>query len=143
VNPDIAYLGLGSNLGDREAHLRAAVDRLAESDSMEIVALTAVEETDPVGFTDQGPFLNQMVAVRTELSPHDLLGECQRIEREGGRVRLRRWGPRTIDIDIVRFGDRIVAADDLAIPHPQIEARDFWVREIRELDGLLDAARPK
>ena len=106
---------------------------------MEIVALTSVEETDPLGFTEQGPFLNQMVAVRTELSPRELLGVCQRVEREGGRQRGRRWGPRTIDIDIVRFGDRTVAEADLAIPHPQIPARDFWVREIAELDGRIAA----
>ena len=129
------YVALGSNLGDREAHLARARARLGTLPSTLVVAASRVEETAPLGPVPQGPYLNQMVLLETRLTPGELLLELQAIEGEQGRDRAVRWGPRTVDLDIVRFGDRRVAEPDLVLPHPELAARDFWRREIAELDG--------
>jgi 2-amino-4-hydroxy-6-hydroxymethyldihydropteridine diphosphokinase len=100
-----------------------------------MIAASRVEETAPLGPVAQGPYLNQMVLLETSLSPADLLAQCRAIEAERGRERRERWGPRTLDIDIVRYGARIVREPDLTIPHPELPNRDFWQREIAELDG--------
>lgn len=134
-----AYVALGSNLGDRAAHLQQARERLAGLPGTRLAATSTVEETAPLGPVTQGPFLNQMVLLDTELSPEELLEHCRRIEREQGRVRHERWGPRTIDLDIVRFGDRRVATPALVLPHPELPRRDFWARELAELDALVAA----
>ncbi len=128
-----AYLALGSNLGDRAAHLEFARGRLAELPETRLIASSQVEETDPIGPTGQAPYLNQMVLIETGLDPHDLLHACLEIERAAGRVRAERWGSRTLDVDIVRYGSRQVADPDLIIPHPELPNRDFWQRELAEL----------
>lgn len=133
--PERVYLALGSNLGDREAHLayaRAALDALPGT---EVVAATAVEETAPVGPVDQPPYLNQMLLLVTRLGPHALLEACLAIERAAGRARRERWGPRTLDLDIVRFGDRVLAEAALTLPHPELPNRDWWQRELAALGG--------
>ena len=130
---DIAYVALGSNLGDRAAHLAAARRALGELPQSRVVGTSSVEETEPVGDVPQGPYLNQMVALETDLTPRALLAELQRIEREEGRVRTVRWGPRTLDLDIVLFERQTVAEPDLAVPHPELPNRDFWRRELAEL----------
>ena len=127
------YVALGSNVDDREAHLAHARARLATLPRTRLVATSSVEETAPLGPVPQGPYLNQMALLETELSPRDLLQYLHAIERERGRVRAVRWGPRTLDLDIVRFGDRHVQEPDLIIPHPELDHRDFWQREIAEL----------
>ena len=130
---DIAYIALGSNLGDRDAHLayaRAAVAALPES---RLLAVSSVEETEPIDGSLQGLYLNQMVALETALSPRALLDALQRIERDGGRVRTERWGARTLDLDIVKFGDLDIRDPVLTIPHPGLETRGFWQRELAEL----------
>lgn len=126
--PEWAYVALGSNLGDRHAALGLARARLGELPSTEVVAASAVQETDPLGPADQAAYLNQMVLLRTRLTPHELLHRCQQIEQDAGRERAReqRWGPRTLDLDIVRFGERVVDAPDLQIPHPELANRPFW-----------------
>lgn len=128
-------MALGSNVGDRDAHLAHARQRLGALPDTRMIAASRVEETAPLGPVAQGPYLNQMVLLETSLSPADLLAQCRAIEAERGRERRERWGPRTLDIDIVRYGARIVREPDLTIPHPELPNRDFWQREIAELDG--------
>ena len=130
---DVAYIALGSNVGDRDAHLRFARDRIERLAGTRIVAASDVEETLPIGPIAQGPYLNQMLAVETSLSPRELLRELQAIELAGGRVRDARWGPRTLDLDIVMLESQSVNDADLTIPHPELEARDFWRRELGQV----------
>lgn len=130
------FVALGSNLGDRAAHLARARERLAGLPGTRLTAASTVEETAPLGPVRQGPYLNQMVLIETTLEPEDLLEHCRVIERESGRVRHERWGPRTLDLDIVRFGDRAVTTPTLVVPHPELPHRDFWARELAELDAL-------
>ena len=129
-----AFIALGSNLGDREGHLAAARAALAALPRTQLVGASRVEETAPLGGMDQPPYLNQMVALVTALEPQALLAACQAIERSRGRVRAEHWGARTLDLDIVRYGDRRVAEPDLIIPHPGLPHRDFWQRELAELE---------
>ena len=131
------YVALGSNLGDREAHLAHARLRLSTLPHTNLVAASSIEETAPLGPIAQGPYLNQMVLLLTALQPEELLRQCLAIEAEQGRERGERWGPRTLDLDIVRFGGRVVRLPGLTIPHPELGARDFWQRELAELDALL------
>lgn len=130
---ELAYVALGSNLGDRGRHLEAARHALAALPDTRLVAASAVEETRPLGGMDQPAYLNQMILLETGLDPHALLAACQAIERSEGRVRSERWGSRTLDLDIVRYGDRRVDDPDLIIPHPELANRDFWLRELAEL----------
>ena len=128
-----AFVALGSNLGDRSAHLAFARERLAALPDTALVAASAIEETAPLGPVPQGPYLNQMVLLSTELSPERLLEECLEIERAAGRERRVRWGPRTLDLDLVRYNDLAIAQPDLAVPHPELPRRPFWQRELAEL----------
>jgi 2-amino-4-hydroxy-6-hydroxymethyldihydropteridine diphosphokinase len=128
------FVALGSNVGDRAAHLAHARERLAGLPGTRLVAVSRVEETAPLGAVPQGPYLNQMVLLETTLTPQALLAACRTIEVERGRERRERWGPRTLDLDIVRFGERTVREAGLTIPHPELPRRDFWLREIVELD---------
>ena len=128
-------MALGSNMGDREAHLAHARARLAALPRTRWLKSSRVEETAPLGPVPQGPYLNQMALLETELDPAELLGHLQAIERERGRVRGVRWGPRTLDLDIVKFGDRVVRDPALTIPHPELANRAFWQRELAELDA--------
>jgi 2-amino-4-hydroxy-6-hydroxymethyldihydropteridine diphosphokinase len=131
---ELAFLALGSNLGDRAGHLRFAREAVAALPETRVVAASSVEETAPLGGMAQPPYLNQMLLVETALGPRGLLEACQTIERRAGRVRAGRWGPRTLDVDIVRYGHRTVAEPDLIIPHPGVADRDFWQRELAELE---------
>ena len=127
-----AYLGLGSNLGRRARNLSAARRRLREKGAR-ILRQGTVIETEPWGVLDQPRFLNQVLEVEWDGTARRLLRAAQAVEREGGRVRTRRWGPRTIDVDILLFGDEHVAVKDLQIPHPRIEERPFVQEGLREL----------
>jgi len=128
-------VALGSNVGDRAAHLAHARFRLGALPGTRLVAASRVEETAPIGPIAQPPYLNQMVVLETSLSPAELLAYCLAIEAERGRERGERWGPRTLDLDIVRYGKRSVREPGLTIPHPELPNRDFWQREIAELEG--------
>ena len=130
---DVAYIALGSNLGDRERYLAIAREEIARLPGTRVTAATPAEETSPIGPGGQGPYLNQMLAVETDLSPHALLRALQDIEQRTGRVRRERWGPRTLDLDIVIYGARQIADDQLTVPHPALKDRDFWQREIAQL----------
>ena len=132
-------MALGSNLGDRAAHLALGRARLGELPGTRLAAASVVEETAPLGSVPQGPYFNQMVLLETTLEPEELLTHCMTIEREAGRVRRERRGPRTLDLDIVRFGDRSVQTAALVVPHPELANRAFWTRELAELDALVPA----
>ena len=127
-------MALGSNLGDRAAHLQAGREALGALPGTRLLAASAIEETAPLGGMDQPPYLNQMVLLETDLEPGALLRALQTIERREGRQRTERWGARTLDLDIVRFGNRQVKESDLIIPHPELPNRDFWRRELAELN---------
>src|SRR5947209_1521398 len=127
---DIAYIALGSNLGDRDAYLARAREAIARIPGARIVGESSVEETAPIGPVSQPAYLNQMVAVETTLSPRELLVALQEIERREGRDRAVRWGPRTLDLDIVRFDGQTVNEPSLRVPHPELPHRDFWQREL-------------
>jgi 2-amino-4-hydroxy-6-hydroxymethyldihydropteridine diphosphokinase len=135
------YVALGSNVGDRAAHLAHARTRLDELPETRVLAVSRVEETAPIGPVAQGPYLNQMALIETTLGPDELLQQCRAIEAERGRDRgsRERWGPRTLDLDIVRYGARTVQEANLTIPHPELPNRDFWRREIAELEAMNHA----
>jgi len=128
-------VALGSNMGDRAGHLAYAREHLGKLPDTRLIAASRVEETAPLGPVAQAPYLNQMVLLETTLEPAALLEHCRRIEAERGRVRRERWGPRTLDLDIVRYGDQTVRQPGLTIPHPELPNREFWQREIAELEG--------
>jgi 2-amino-4-hydroxy-6-hydroxymethyldihydropteridine diphosphokinase len=134
-----AYVGLGANLGDREATIRRAVALLAATPGIEIVAVSTLRETDPVGYADQPRFLNGAAALETELAPRELLDRLLAIEQELGRVRGEgpRYGPRTIDLDLLLYGDEIVDEPGLAVPHPRLGERRFVLEPLHELDPNL------
>ena len=132
-------MALGSNVGDRAAHLAYARARLGALPGTRLIGVSQVEDTAPLGPMPQDRYLNQMVLLETTLTPEALLAHCQAIEAERGRERRMRWGPRTLDLDIVRFGARTVQAPGLTIPHPELPHRDFWLREIAELEALVHA----
>ena len=133
------FVALGSNVGDRAAHLAFARDRLATLPDTQVAAVSQVEETAPLGPIPQGPYLNQMALLETALGPRDVLLGLLEIERERGRDRSERWGPRTLDLDIVRYGDWVVSEPGLTVPHPELPNRDFWLRELAELEALSPA----
>lgn len=131
--PSVAYVALGSNLGDRAAHLEAGRDAIAQLPATRLLAASEVEETAPVGFLDQPMYLNQMVALETSLDPLELLTALQTIESSRGRERGVRWGPRTLDLDIVLIDGQTVDHPRLRVPHPQLGHRPFWQRELAQL----------
>jgi 2-amino-4-hydroxy-6-hydroxymethyldihydropteridine diphosphokinase len=131
-----AFLGLGSNLGDRWKHLRDCVDALPD-----VVAVSRVYETDPVGGPGQGDYLNLVVELETERSARDLLGVAHAAEAAAHRVRSERWGPRTLDVDILLVGDRVLNEPDLIVPHPRLWERAFVVVPLADLAPDLVARR--
>jgi 2-amino-4-hydroxy-6-hydroxymethyldihydropteridine diphosphokinase len=133
--PAVAYIALGGNVGAREQYLANARALLHALPGSRLLAQSVVEETAPLGPPDQGNYLNQMVALETSLTPDGLLDNLLRIERLLGRERGEKWGPRTIDLDIVRFGNYTIDSERLTLPHPQLPNRDFWQRELIELRG--------
>jgi 2-amino-4-hydroxy-6-hydroxymethyldihydropteridine diphosphokinase len=135
---DVAYIALGSKRGNRELALSRARAAIAAIRDTRLIAATDVEETDPIGPIPQGKYLNQMVAVSTTLPPRTLLAALHRIERAAGRVHAVRWGPRTLDLDIVLIDGKEYADETLVIPHPELPNRDFWLRELAQLRGVTN-----
>jgi 2-amino-4-hydroxy-6-hydroxymethyldihydropteridine diphosphokinase len=133
---DVAYVALGSNVGDRHEHLARARAAIGVIPGVRIVQESTIEETAPLGPVAQGAFLNQMIAVETTLTPRELLAHLQQVETREGRTRGVRWGPRTLDLDIVAFETQTADEPDLTVPHPEIANRDFWQRELVELRGF-------
>ena len=134
---DVAFVALGSNVGDRQQHLADALRRIAEIPGSKVIARSSVEETSPLGPVVQGPYLNQMIALRTSLAPPELLAALHEAEVDGGRVRSTRWGPRTIDLDIVKYARTTWNSSDLQVPHTEINNREFWQRELAELEEVV------
>jgi 2-amino-4-hydroxy-6-hydroxymethyldihydropteridine diphosphokinase len=132
-----AYIGLGSNVGDRLTHLQRAVHQLRETTGIEVARLSSVYEAEPVGVTDQGWFLNAVVQIGTTLSPYALLEHAQTIERALHKRITRRWGPRTIDLDILLYADWQIKTATLEIPHPELRKRAFVLIPLLELDPFL------
>lgn len=144
MNPrERVYVALGSNLGDRHGYLEKARAALAKLPLTTVIAASKVEETDPVGPPGQGKYLNQMLLLETSLDPSRFLAQLHKIENDNGRVRGEKWGPRTLDLDIVRFGTRRLRDAELILPHPEFPNRDWWQRELAELDELAAKAEKK
>ena len=135
-----AYLGLGANLGDRQANLRAATALLESVGRCRVIARSSIYETRPVGITDQPDFLNAVVAVETSLCPEALLELCLSVEKRLGRQRTIRWGPRVIDIDILLYDGIQVRTDNLIVPHPELAKRAFVLVPLAEIAPEAEVA---
>ena len=131
----LVYLGLGSNVGDRLANLQDAVDGLGATSGVTVVAVSPVYETAPVGGPPQDDYLNAVVAVETDLGPRALLGVAQDLESRAHRVHAERWGPRTLDVDVLLVGDAVVDEPDLVVPHPRMRERAFVLVPLADLDA--------
>jgi 2-amino-4-hydroxy-6-hydroxymethyldihydropteridine diphosphokinase len=128
-----AFVGIGSNLGQREAYVRQALELLAAEEGIDVVAVSELRETDPVGPVEQGRFVNGAALLETELSPRELLGRLLAIEGRLGRVRNERFGPRTIDLDLLIYGDAVVDEPGLTVPHPRLHERRFALEPLADL----------
>jgi 2-amino-4-hydroxy-6-hydroxymethyldihydropteridine diphosphokinase len=138
-----AYLGLGSNVGNRLAHLQGALDGLASTPEVTVVAVSPVYETTPVGGPPQDDYLNAVVALDTELGPRALLDLAHMLEARAQRVRAERWGPRTLDVDVLIVGDAHVDEPDLVVPHPRLRERAFVLVPLADLDPAWAPAVPR
>ena len=136
----VVYVGLGSNRGPRRETIAAALERLDADEDVEVVAISTLSETDPVGYLDQPSFLNGVVRLATSLPPRPLLERMLRIENELGRRRGRgpRFGPRTIDLDLLLYGDEVIDEPGLVVPHPRLHERRFALEPLAELDPSLE-----
>lgn len=133
--PQNAYIALGSNLGDRESYIRGAIEAVGGLEGTDVVAQSSVIETDPVGPDGQGPYLNAVIHIQTTLAPRDLLDELLRIEHDFGRERAeqQRWGPRTLDLDVLVYEDMIIEEQGLNVPHPRLHDRLFVLVPLAEI----------
>lgn len=138
-----SYLSLGSNMGNRLEMLKQAVRLLKEHPSIVVLKISSLYETDPVGFTEQDPFLNMVIYLQTDLSAPELLDACQSIENELNRKRKIRWGPRTIDLDILLYNHDEMKTDRLIIPHPRMHERAFVLVPLLELDPAQNFTEPQ
>lgn len=130
-----AYIGLGTNIGDREENLRRALEMLDEAEGVSVVRRSAVYETEPVGYVDQPSFLNMVAVVDTSLPPEQLLDVMLCVERTLGRIRDIRWGPRTIDLDLLLYGHLTIHTERLDVPHPRMTERAFvWIPLLDVID---------
>jgi len=134
------FVGLGANLGDPRSTIHAALELLAAEEGVEVVAVSALRETDPVGYDDQPRFLNGAAELETSLGPRELLARLLAIERRLGRVRGvgARFGPRTIDLDLLLYGTAIIDEQGLQVPHPRLHERRFALEPLAELDPALE-----
>src|SRR5262245_14130422 len=133
-----AFVGIGSNLGDREENLRRAVELLSAEDGIDVTGVSEIRETEPVGPVEQSPFLNGAVRVETDLAPRDLLERLLGVEQRLGRVRAERWGPRTIDLDLLLYDDLYFDEPGLTVPHPRLHERRFALEPLAELAPSLE-----
>ena len=130
---DIVYLSLGSNVGDRKNYIESAIDRLNSIEGIEVINRSNIYETKPVGNIEQDDFLNIIISAEVIISPAELLVKIHEIEDEFGRIRTVRWGPRTMDIDIVLWGKKEIIHDDLIIPHKEMFNREFVLVPLKEI----------
>jgi 2-amino-4-hydroxy-6-hydroxymethyldihydropteridine diphosphokinase len=133
-----AFVGIGSNLGDREDNLARAIELLSAEDGIQVVAVSEIRETEPVGPVAQGSFLNGAVRIETNLRPAELLGRLLAVEERLGRVRRERFGPRTIDLDLLLYGHEVVDEPSLTVPHPRLHERRFALEPLADLDPGLE-----
>lgn len=132
-----AYIALGSNMGDRFGYLTQAILLLESHEKIEVVNTSSIYETDPVGYTDQDQFLNMAIQVKTSLEPVELLDTCLDIELKLGRKREIKWGPRTLDLDILLYNHENIETEKLTIPHPRMRERAFVILPLLEMDPDL------
>ncbi|WP_269448753.1 2-amino-4-hydroxy-6-hydroxymethyldihydropteridine diphosphokinase [Metabacillus kandeliae] len=132
-----AYVGLGSNMGDREEYLNRAIHFLGTHPAISVENISSLYETDPVGFKDQGPFLNMAAQLSTTLKAEELLEACREIEQKLGRKRDIRWGPRTLDLDILLYNHENIETEQLIVPHPRMMERAFVLIPLQELNPKL------
>ncbi|MCK8828480.1 2-amino-4-hydroxy-6-hydroxymethyldihydropteridine diphosphokinase [Natroniella acetigena] len=137
IRMESVYLGLGTNLGDKEQNLKQAVELIANFPQTELSKVSKVYETEPWGYTEQDNFLNLCLEIKTDLAPYQLLEECQGVEKDLKREREIRWGPRIIDVDILLYGDLVLTDQKLTIPHPRIQERAFVLSPLADLDQKL------
>ena len=130
------YIGIGSNLGDRQRYIDSAIEELGKSGNIKVTRVSSIYETEPVSEIPQGKFLNGVVEVSTSLSPRALARQLSEVETALGRVREAKNAPRTIDLDILYYGDERVSEKDLIIPHPRISEREFVLKGLRELGKI-------
>lgn len=146
IEKHTVWLSLGSNLGDRLMYLRGALQAIERTGLMTLEAVSSVYETDPVGYTDQPAFLNIAARITTSLTPQEVLLICQKIENDYQRDRTIHWGPRTLDIDIIKFDQIVMQTDQLTIPHPRMSEREFVTIPLTELEtgeiGCSEKVRP-
>ncbi|MBL7566113.1 2-amino-4-hydroxy-6-hydroxymethyldihydropteridine diphosphokinase [Staphylococcus saccharolyticus] len=128
-----AYLGLGSNIGEREIQLQEAIKILDSFKGVEVTQISDIYETEPVGYTEQPLFLNLCVEIETNLNPQDLLARCLDVEQQLHRVRVISWGPRTLDVDILLYDDLIIEEENLSIPHPRMTERAFVLTPLNDI----------
>ncbi|MBS4175747.1 2-amino-4-hydroxy-6-hydroxymethyldihydropteridine diphosphokinase [Bacillus sp. FJAT-49736] len=134
---NIAYLSLGSNLGDRADYLKNALKELSNHPEIDLLKMSSIYETEPVGYTEQGNFLNIVVKIATTFSAEQLLDVCQHTEKELGRIRDIRWGPRTVDLDILLFNNDNIKSEKLIIPHPRMHERAFVLIPLMEIEPSI------
>ncbi|MDX8047705.1 2-amino-4-hydroxy-6-hydroxymethyldihydropteridine diphosphokinase [Gracilibacillus sp. S3-1-1] len=132
-----AYIALGSNIEPRLTYLNKAIDHLANHDKIEVAAESSIYETDPVGYVEQEQFLNMVIEATTELDPIALLDVCQSVESKLGREREIKWGPRTIDLDILLYHQEVFESERLILPHPRLHERAFVLIPLAEINPLL------
>ena len=134
-HPVMAYIALGSNLGDRAGYLAFAREQLAVHGDVTIMAVSDIDETSPLGGLEQPAYLNQMVVVRTGLEAAELLSACHDVERLAGRRRSTKWCSRTLDLDLVMYGNVMCDLPNLVLPHPGLRDRPFWASEIARMES--------
>lgn len=128
------WIGLGTNIEPRETHFIRALEKISSHQQIEMKHISSIYETEPVDYTDQADFLNMVVEIETELNPDEVLRYCQEIENDLGRVRTVRYGPRTLDLDVLIYGKEIVDAPDLSVPHPRMQERVFVLVPLAEIN---------
>lgn len=136
-----AYLALGSNMGDRESYLMSAIKELQKHSEISIENISSIYETDPIGYTDQDQFLNMVIQIKTNLTAFELLNTTQQIEKKLGRKREVKWGPRTLDLDILLYNNENIEAEHLIVPHPRMLERSFVLIPLNEINpdvNILD-----
>ncbi len=129
---NVVFIGLGSNLGNREENIKKAILKISELLQTSIIATSSIINTKPIGKTDQPDFLNCVIKIETKYTPNRLLNELQNIENDMGRIRGEKWAPRIIDLDILFFNDEIINTKNLQIPHPEILNRKFVLQLMKE-----------
>ncbi|UOE94216.1 2-amino-4-hydroxy-6-hydroxymethyldihydropteridine diphosphokinase [Alkalihalobacillus sp. LMS39] len=134
---NIVYIGLGSNVGDRESHLRFGVSALEQDQNCKVVETSSIYETAPVGYIDQGPFLNMVVVIKTTFKADEVLSLLLNIEKRAKRSREIRWGPRTLDLDILLYNQENIKMDVLQVPHPRMAERAFVIVPLHEVNPNL------